>query len=30
MNEIIRKGNVPEELIDLPFPEAEDDDPECE
>ena len=28
MNEIIGKGNVSEELVDLPFPEAED--PECE
>jgi hypothetical protein len=26
----IRKGNLLEELVDFPFPEAEDDDSECE
>lgn len=30
MNEIIRKGKLPEKPVPLPFPEAEDDDPDCE
>jgi hypothetical protein len=29
MNEIIRKGKLPEKPVGLPFPEA-DDDPDCE
>ena len=28
MNEIIKKGNLPEELVEMPFPEEEDK--ECE
>jgi len=30
MNDIILKGNLPEELVELPYPDAEDDDPQCE
>ncbi len=29
MNEIIKKGNLPEQPVELPFPEEEEDE-ECE
>lgn len=31
MNEIIRENNLPEEPVELPFPETdEDDNPDCD
>jgi hypothetical protein len=30
MNRIIKEGRLPEKLVPLPFPEAEDDDSDCE